>query len=208
MIRFGKKEAILAMTASMPLMFCQETFAQTEPVQPAAADGEFAGLEQVVVTARRREESAQSTPVALAVLSAEQLDRQGIEDLRDLTAAVPGVNFTVSGGSNNTVFNIRGMSRGVIGNQQPSVASYVNEVSSLGDCPTPALQALPCLVRSVRTGRHRTILNIEQSLTFSDKSTEQPEQRALNLQTPTFQTSGSARVRTMRKAGDDRLCSP
>jgi Outer membrane receptor for ferrienterochelin and colicins len=128
MIRFGKKEAILAMTASMPLMFCQETFAQTEPVQPAAADGEFAGLEQVVVTARRREESAQSTPVALAVLSAEQLDRQGIEDLRDLTAAVPGVNFTVSGGSNNTVFNIRGMSRGVIGNQQLSVASYVNEV--------------------------------------------------------------------------------
>ncbi|MEA3301450.1 MAG: TonB-dependent receptor [Pseudomonadota bacterium] len=85
-------------------------------------------LEEIVVTARRREESAQETPVALAVLDTDALYRNNITEIRDLTASVPGVNFTQSGGANNTVFSIRGRSRAVFGNSQPAVASYVNEV--------------------------------------------------------------------------------
>jgi iron complex outermembrane receptor protein len=94
----------------------------------AAPEKPSAKLDEVTVTARRREESAQETPVALSVLNAEQLYAAGIKEIRDLTAAVPGVNMTVSGGGNNTVFSIRGRSRSVIGSAQPSVATYVNEV--------------------------------------------------------------------------------
>jgi len=92
------------------------------PAKPGAK------LEEVTVTARRREESAQETPVALSVLNAEQLYTAGIKEIRDLTASVPGVNMTSSGATINTVFSIRGRSRSVVGNMQPSVATYVNEV--------------------------------------------------------------------------------
>src|SRR5690606_41592521 len=66
--------------------------------------------------------------VALSVLNAEQLYTAGIKEIRDLTASVPGVNMTSSGATINTVFSIRGRSRSVVGNMQPSVATYVNEV--------------------------------------------------------------------------------
>jgi iron complex outermembrane recepter protein len=97
----------------------------TTVAQEAKVEG---GLDEIVVTARRREESAQETPVSLSVLTADDLYTAGIKEIRDLTAAVPGVNMTSSGGTNNTVFSIRGRSRSVIGNAQPSVATYVNEV--------------------------------------------------------------------------------
>ena len=93
-----------------------------------AAEKSATGLEEITVTARRREESAQATPVSLTAFSAEELRAAGIKEIRDLTAAVPGVNMTSSGGTNNTVFSIRGRSRAVVGNAQPSVATYVDEV--------------------------------------------------------------------------------
>lgn len=85
-------------------------------------------IDEVVVTARRKEESAQQTPVAVTALDTEGLYRQNITEMKDLMTVTPGINFTSSGGANNTVFSIRGRSRGVFGNAQPAVASYVNEV--------------------------------------------------------------------------------
>lgn len=85
-------------------------------------------LEEVTVTARRKEENAQDIPVSVTALSNEALYRENISEIDDLTASVPGVNFTASGGANNTVFSIRGRSRGVFGNALPAVTTYVNEV--------------------------------------------------------------------------------
>lgn len=85
-------------------------------------------IEEVVVTARRKEESAQQTPVAVTALNSDAIYKQNIAEVDDLTASVPGVNFTMSGGANNTVFSIRGRSRGVFGNALPAVNTYVNEV--------------------------------------------------------------------------------
>lgn len=85
-------------------------------------------IEEVVVTARRREESAQETPVSVTAFDAEGLYRKNITEVKDLTSSVPGINFTSSGGANNTVYSIRGRSRGVFGNALPAVTSYVNEV--------------------------------------------------------------------------------
>jgi iron complex outermembrane receptor protein len=43
-------------------------------------------LEEIIVTARKREESIQSVPVAVTALSAAELQRSSIRDLRDITA--------------------------------------------------------------------------------------------------------------------------
>lgn len=48
-------------------------------------------LEEIIVTARKREESVQDVPVAVTALSAAELRRSSIRDLRDITAYVPNL---------------------------------------------------------------------------------------------------------------------
>lgn len=56
-------------------------------------------IEEVVVTAERREETAQRTPLAITALSADQLEKQGVRTVTDLTTVVPGVQIGSVGGS-------------------------------------------------------------------------------------------------------------
>jgi iron complex outermembrane recepter protein len=101
---------------------------------PAAAQDQTS-LTEVVVTARRRAENIQSTPVSVSAISNDKIERLGVSNISQLTSLVPGVNFTSVGSPSNTLFSIRGMSKGVVGNAQPSVATYINEV------PTSTLAA-------------------------------------------------------------------
>ena len=57
------------------------TLAQ-QPAAPGASEAET--LESIVVTARRREESLQDTPLAVTALSADALERQQIVGTTDL----------------------------------------------------------------------------------------------------------------------------
>ena len=105
-------------------------------------------IEEVLITARRKEENAQNTPVAVTALGTDAIYKQNITEVSDLTSVVPGVNFTVSGGANNTVFSIRGRSRGVFGNALPAVNSYINEVPLStwgGNIPTYDMASLQVL---------------------------------------------------------------
>ena len=65
-------------------------------------------LEEVIVTARRREEELQDTPVAISAFSAEDLKVQGIANTRDLQLSVPGLNFSEMGNKAPSIF-IRGV---------------------------------------------------------------------------------------------------
>ena len=57
----------------------------------AAASG---GLEEIVVTARKREESLLETPIAITALTSEDLAVQGINNFNQLVDATPGINLT------------------------------------------------------------------------------------------------------------------
>ncbi len=59
--------------------------------QPAFAQG--AELEEIVVTARKRNESLLDIPLTVSAFSAEQIDRAGYSTIRDLVAAVPGITY-------------------------------------------------------------------------------------------------------------------
>jgi iron complex outermembrane receptor protein len=67
-------------------------------------------LEEVIVTAERREVSLQKTPIAVSVLSHEQLEAQGINSLEALEGgAIPSVEAMSAGNPSTTVaFAIRG----------------------------------------------------------------------------------------------------
>src|SRR6202789_3061150 len=85
-------------------------------------------LEEITVTARRKEESLQSVPVSITALSAETLREQSISTTEELQQATPGVYLAGSGGTENVVYQIRGQSKALSGPSSPAVVSYFAEV--------------------------------------------------------------------------------
>jgi iron complex outermembrane receptor protein len=95
--------------------------------QPAT--GGFAGaLEEIVVTARRREESAQTVPVSIKAFSQEELDRRSVSSLEDLTRVTPGLRFTSEGGPGSTQISLRGLTKIPVGAGTPAVVTYFSDV--------------------------------------------------------------------------------
>lgn len=71
---------------------------------------ESAVLEEIIVTARKREERLLDVPVSAAVLTAEEIDRYRTRDLAELTQRIPGVQIQhAAGGGQGGNINIRGV---------------------------------------------------------------------------------------------------
>ncbi len=79
-----------------------------QDAQDAADPHEGAGLGEIVVTAEKRESTAQRTPISVAVIGAESVARNGIGTLSDAVKVLPSVQF----GRNfaNSIITIRGVS--------------------------------------------------------------------------------------------------
>src|SRR5271154_2436332 len=94
----------------------------------APADSSASSLEEITVTARRKEESLQSVPVSITAFTAETLREQSISTTQDLQMSTPGVYLSGSGGNENVVYQIRGQSKALSGPSSPAVVSYFAEV--------------------------------------------------------------------------------
>ena len=76
------------------------TLLAASAVPAFAADAEkgvSAGLDEVVVTATRREERLMDVPMSVQAFSQEKLDSQGVKNVDDLTRVSPGVTFLRNG---------------------------------------------------------------------------------------------------------------
>ncbi|MDB6061583.1 MAG: hypothetical protein JWM78_1686 [Verrucomicrobiaceae bacterium] len=85
-------------------------------------------IEEMVVTARRRDESLQTVPVAIAALNSEALQNASVQEMENLTAVVPGFRFTYEGGGNNISMSLRGLSVVPLGEGIPAVVIYSSDV--------------------------------------------------------------------------------
>ncbi len=86
------------------------------------------GIEEVVVTARRRPEDLEKIPVAVTALSGDVIRTQGIKTAVDLQNFSPSLTVTANLGSrDNDVFSIRGQSQ-PFGGADPGVQTYFAEV--------------------------------------------------------------------------------
>ena len=65
------------------------------------------GLQEVVVTATRREEELSKVPISVTALTEEAIDSRGIKDFRDMVRFTPGVTIDDSG---TNAISIRGIS--------------------------------------------------------------------------------------------------
>lgn len=86
-------------------------------------------LEEVVVTAQRREQNLNDVPIAVTALNGEQLDTLGVTDTRDLNIVVPGFSAS-NGGYGTPVYTLRGV--GFPDSTyfaSPTTGVYIDEVS-------------------------------------------------------------------------------
>lgn len=98
--------------------------------EPAVAEGSGLMLEEVVVTARKREENLQQTPVSVMAFGGDTLEKQDVSNISGLDIKMPNVAIGGSGGlgSSNASFFIRGIgsTRNAV-NQESAVALYVDD---------------------------------------------------------------------------------
>lgn len=83
---------------------------------------------EIVVTARRRDESVQTVPISIAVVGGESIENLGLNTTGDLQRLVPGVLLNGAGSMSNSTYTIRGQGKAVTGPGLLSVVTYVNDV--------------------------------------------------------------------------------
>jgi iron complex outermembrane receptor protein len=118
------KSWALATSAMTFMATAYPVLAQQTPDQPSASTGS----DDIVVTARRREESLQSVPVSITALSAETLAQKSVQDLSDVATLTPGFRFSQEGGKGQPSLSLRGLGALPIGEGVPAVVAYFNDV--------------------------------------------------------------------------------
>jgi len=142
--RFVRVSLCGAAIAALALPFvanAQGTAPASDRVEGDTEDNIASG-NAIIVTATKREQTLQETPVAVSVTSAETLEREQIRDLKDLQAVVPSLRVGQLQSSTNTNFIIRGFGNGANNaGIEPSVGVFVDGVyrsrtaSQIGDLP-------------------------------------------------------------------------
>lgn len=102
----------------------------------AASDGAVASsVEEVVVTATRRDESVQKVPLTVQAFSATTLRQLNVQNAQELLKYTPNVTYASNGPGQGNIF-MRGLSTGFLGGQSsstiasfPNVAVYLDEQS-------------------------------------------------------------------------------
>ncbi|HLG86855.1 MAG TPA: TonB-dependent receptor [Alphaproteobacteria bacterium] len=92
----------------------------------AMTANEPSGLEEVVVTARRREEKLQSVPIAITAFTSADIRARSITSSQDLQQFVPSLNVSISTQRDTASYTIRG--QGYTLGAGPGVVSYFAEI--------------------------------------------------------------------------------
>ena len=89
-------KGLIAFVSAMMLLPVSEIFAQSV-------------IEEITVTARQREESLQDVPGTITVLTADQLERSGVQRAADFINLTPGVTIVDTAEVGDTQVSIRGL---------------------------------------------------------------------------------------------------
>ncbi|WP_114395848.1 TonB-dependent receptor [Oleisolibacter albus] len=114
----GASSAVLAVTAGLPVA------AETK------SDTDKGVLEEIVVTAQRRQQSSQDVGLSLSVIGGEALNEKAVRVVNDIENVVPNMEVDSQFGSGQPQFRIRGIgAREYSSNNASTVGVYVDEVA-------------------------------------------------------------------------------
>ena len=110
----------------------QGTVAPTNSAPTQTAQADTGQIQEIVVTATKRETSLERTPIAISAFSQDQLNKQQVKDVTGLADFVPSLHFAQQGDQDAILLTLRG-----IGNDSaytevadPEVAIYVDGIYS------------------------------------------------------------------------------
>jgi len=135
MIRRTAPSALLVSVAVATALGGHTAFAQS-----ASANADSGpSLQEVVVTARKREESLQEVPLAVTAFSAEDISNRQVNSLDDIAKFAPALVFSKSFGRSNERPVVRGLASVLAGTNatvETGVAYFVDGVYYPGDIQT------------------------------------------------------------------------
>ena len=124
--------AVLAVLSGWAGAAAAADVAATEAIATAPASS---GVEEVVVTARRRNENVQKVPMTVQAFSGDALSKLSLTNIDDLIKFTPNVTYSAPGAGQGQIV-VRGLSTGRAGEQSfatvgnfPNVAVYLDEQS-------------------------------------------------------------------------------
>lgn len=125
-----RRQILLSAVALGAIIGCARSAAAQDAASPTV-------IEELVVTAEKREQSLQDIPLAVSAYTSERRDVLGVNTVEDLARVTPSMSYT-----NNDRMSIRGLGRltNSIGTD-PSVALYSDGIftNSMFDASTPSL---------------------------------------------------------------------
>lgn len=137
----AKRRTVALLLASAALVAMPSTASAQAEAEAAAPDEDAApsseavdqGVGEIIVTARKREENLQNTPISISAIGAAQLDAQGITSIMGVQDTTPNITFknipSNSGVASNAAVYIRGIGQSDFApGVDPGVGIYVDGV--------------------------------------------------------------------------------
>jgi iron complex outermembrane receptor protein len=82
-------------------------------------------IQEIVVTAQKREQRIQDIPISVSAISGDDIDRLGARDFHDILLSIPGVSYS-SSEPGQSRYSIRGISTAA---SSPTVGIYLNDIA-------------------------------------------------------------------------------
>ena len=154
-----------------------------------------AQIDEIIVTANKKEQTLQDIPMSVTVTSAEQIEQSAIVDLLDLQSAVPSLRMTQLQKTTETNFIIRGFGNGANNpGIEPAVGVYIDGVYRSRSAS--AMADLPTIERvEVLAGPQSTLFGKNASAGVISITSKLPEQEFGGLVETTIGTYGSTIVK-------------
>jgi iron complex outermembrane receptor protein len=129
MTSFGTKHfaRLLAGSAALAVTAQAAAFAQAAPTEDVRDSGASTpGLGEIVVTAQKREENIQKTPIAITAVTSDRIAQSGLDQPQKLQFTVPSMNFSIASGF--TYISLRGIGNNAASLTDSTVATYQDGV--------------------------------------------------------------------------------
>lgn len=125
----ANKRAGLLCTSVLVAMIATPAWAEDDAPAAQSASANNSQIQEIIVTAQRREESLQKVPVAVTAIGTEQLAALRVNSVRNLAGLAPSLQLNTQGQQSNPTIIIRGVASGTSSNSvDPKVGIYIDGV--------------------------------------------------------------------------------
>lgn len=102
------RHSLLASAATVASLALPQT-ALAQETAPQAAEGEIPTGNEIIVTARKQNETLQEVPVTITSVTSDTLEKYNVDEVSDVSSRVPTLNIQVGGSGSGGQISLRGV---------------------------------------------------------------------------------------------------